>query len=99
MTPITVQLIKKPAIYGMILLFSRSPLVYNVLIHVWVVVVVDVKVVAVTVVDVDAVVDVEVVVVMVLVDVDADEDMVDVMLPRYFDTVGPLGLCPKCQYD
>ena len=27
MTPITLQLIKKPAIYGMILLFSRLPLV------------------------------------------------------------------------
>ena len=28
MTPITQQLIKKPAIYSMILLFSRSPLVH-----------------------------------------------------------------------
>ena len=27
MTPITLQLFKKPAIYGMILLFSRLPLV------------------------------------------------------------------------
>ena len=28
MTPINLQLIKKPAIYGMILLFSQLPLVY-----------------------------------------------------------------------